>query len=699
MSQLGLRFVASTCAFISLPTLSQSTETPEVVDQVTVSARRTSETVRLGVLGNRSTMDTPASATGYTDALILDQAARSTSEVLANDPSIRVQSAGDGNYDYFSIRGFSVSASVFSLNGLYGVLPWNTLSPEPVERFAVIRGPATTFVGASPFDNPGGVVDIQPKRAGDQPLTRVTALLDAGGQGGAHADLGYRFGSEGQWGMRVNAVYRDGDLARDHQSEKVQLLSLGADYRGERTRVSLDAGYQDFRTGGTQFLYYIYEGTPVPRAPETDHNTSPAWASSVSRDAYVAARGEFDLSQHAMLYVAAGTRDHDSEIVNPYSEILDGDGSLYVYPYEEAYLADTHWSAEAGVKFSLETGSVGHDWVLSASGLSFDSGWLGTYSDGFAPLPEYESNLYAPVYPDAPDLSDGPTDGLVQLRNKLTGITLLDTMAFDEGRYQLTLAVRRQRYEIERVYEPDSPYDDAAWSPSVALLAKVNDGLSVYANYFTGLSQGPFAPVGTENQNEAFPPSKSTQYELGAKAVFGGLTTSLALFQITQKAGLTDPATNVFSINGEQRHRGLEWTWAGEVSRGLRVLGGVNYIEAELTRTEGGTYDGSDVPGVPQFTANLGGEWDVGLLPGFTLTGRVIYTDEQYVFADNLQSIEDWTRLDLGARYATNIGDNALTIRLNAINVTGEDYWASAKGFGLSLGAARSAVLSASIDF
>src|SRR5690349_24313880 len=77
-------------------------------NEVTVTALRTSEALRIGVLGERSLLEVPLSATGYTSSLILDQAARTTSEVLANDPSIRVQSAGDGNYDYFTTRGFSV---------------------------------------------------------------------------------------------------------------------------------------------------------------------------------------------------------------------------------------------------------------------------------------------------------------------------------------------------------------------------------------------------------------------------------------------------------------------------------------------------------------------------------------------------------------------------------------------------------------
>ncbi len=669
------------------------------MDEVLVTAARTSAEAGVGVLGRRSVLETPLSVTGYTAAMIEDQGARSASEVLANDPSIRVQSAGDGNYDFFSLRGFSIAASAFSLNGLYGVLPWNTFSPETVEQFEVIRGPSTTLTGASPFDNPGGSINIRPKHAGDDAMTRFTGSLDAGGQAGGHLDVGRRYGAQGEWGLRVNAAYRDGDLAREHQSEKVRLAAVGLDYRGDAFRVSLDAGYQKFRTDGANFLLYIYEGTEVPRAPELDENVSPEWAFADSRDAYAAVRVELDVRENVTLYATAGTRDHESSILNPYSEIADGEGNLVVYPYQEAYFAKTHLSSEAGARLKFETGSIKHELVLSGSMIRFDTGWLGTYSDGFTGFDPYDSNIYDPNYPPAPDLTGAPTNADVQLRNRLAGMSLIDMISTSDSRYQLMLGLRRQKFDIERLYDPENPYNDSAWSPSVGVLAKLNDHLSVYANHLVGLSQGPFAPVGTANQNQPFPPSKTKQYEAGVKGSFDGFFASVALFQITQPAGLTDPDTNVFGIDGEQRHRGVELTFSGDVGGGFRLLGGANYLDAKLNSTAGGLLDGNRAPGVPEFAANLGAELDVGAARGLTLTGRIIYTGKEYLYGDNLQPIPDWTRLDLGARYATEFGATPVIFRVNLTNVTGEDYWASAKGFGLTLGSARSALLSATVSF
>jgi len=59
----------------------------------------------LGLLGNRSVMDTPFNQTNYTAELIQNQQARTIRDVLANDPSVRVVQAAGGGADTLFIRG------------------------------------------------------------------------------------------------------------------------------------------------------------------------------------------------------------------------------------------------------------------------------------------------------------------------------------------------------------------------------------------------------------------------------------------------------------------------------------------------------------------------------------------------------------------------------------------------------------------
>jgi hypothetical protein len=106
----------------------------------------------------------------------------------------------------------------------------------------------------------------------------------------------------------------------------------------------------------------------------------------------------------------------------------------------------------------------------------------------------------------------------------------------------------------------------------------------------------------------------------------------------------------VFVVDGERRHRGVEFTVFGEVTDQIRLLDGTSYIDAELTKTESGVNQGNKAPVFPfQFT--LYGEWDFPLVKGATLTSRVTHVSSQYINFANTQRISNWTQWDLGARY------------------------------------------------
>ena len=103
--------------------------------------------------------------------------------------------------------------------------------------------------------------------------------------------------------------------------------------------------------------------------------------------------------------------------------------------------------------------------------------------------------------------------------------------------------------------------------------------------------------------------------------------------------------------------------------------------------------------GVPDTQLNLGGEWDLPGLPGVTLTGRVIYTSSQSLDPANTKRIPDWTRFDIGARYATRAGGRPVTLRATIENVFDKSYWGSTGGGYLSIGGPRTLLVSATVDF
>ena len=97
---------------------------------------------QVGLLGNRSVMDTPFNQTSYTAKKVQDQQAKTVRDVLADDPSVRgyFPDGSIGN-DELRIRGFSVAAASTAYNGLFGILPYSTIMPELAERIEVLKGP------------------------------------------------------------------------------------------------------------------------------------------------------------------------------------------------------------------------------------------------------------------------------------------------------------------------------------------------------------------------------------------------------------------------------------------------------------------------------------------------------------------------------------------------------------------------------
>jgi iron complex outermembrane receptor protein len=103
---------------------------------------------------------------------------------------------------------------------------------------------------------------------------------------------------------------------------------------------------------------------------------------------------------------------------------------------------------------------------------------------------------------------------------------------------------------------------------------------------------------------------------------------------------------------------------------------------------------------VPVLQANMGAEWDMPWLPGFTLTGNLVHTGKRYINQANTQSVPSWTTFDFGARYSTKVAGKSTIIRANLLNAFDRNYWAGVASFStLSLGTPRTVLVSATVDF
>jgi len=653
---------------------------------------------RAGFLGDRDFMDTPFSVISYTEKYIEDLQAQDITDVIARtDPSVFSNGVTGAWSENYSIRGFSSSTTDISFGGLFGMAPYYRTTPEMFERIEVLKGPSALLNGMPPGGSVGGTVNLVPKRAGAEPLTRLTATYMSDAQFGGHIDLGRRFGENQQFGLRFNGVYRDGDGPVDNQKKKAQLAALGLDWRGERARISIDMYDSDERVDGVTRGINLAPGIGVPKPPKPETLLNPDWAYVKNQDKAAMIRGEFDVSDKLMAYAAVGTSRSEytyngamvAQVFNAAGDYRTSMGQLNMNVKKT--------SGEAGLRGKLQTGGIKHQWVLNATYYSDNQR---DYGRRTVPGADWVTNIYHPVWGPAPDTSWPP---ILHSKTRLVSYGLADTLSFAEDRVQLTLGARRQEVRTDSYSVTTgartSRYDASATTPAAALLIKATDNISVYANYIEGLSKGQTAPVTAANAGQLFPPYKTKQAEVGLKVDLGEFTHTLSLFEINRPSSYTDPVTNVFSFGGEQRNQGVEWGFFGEPMRGVRLMGGVAYIDPKVTKTAIAANEGKQATGVPKLQGKLGVEWDVPAVQGLTLTANATAVSKQYISADNSLSVAGRTTYDLGARYATKVADRPIVLRAAINNLTNKAYWGMPQLSSLALGAPRTFMLSASMDF
>ncbi len=671
---------------------------------------------RVGILGNQDYMETPFTSTAYTSKLIQDQQARSVSDIVQNDPSVRVARGFGNMQELYVVRGFTLFSDDISYNGLYGLLPRQYVAAEFIERAEVFRGASAFLNGAAPGGSGvGGMINLVPKRAPNEQLTRVTVGAENGGQGSAAVDLGHRFGEEERFGLRLNAAKHAGETSVDNEDRTLDMFALGLDYQGDNFRLSADIGHQYHFIDAPRPSVSIATGIPLPSAPDAKDNFAQPWTFSKEKQTFGTVRGEYDFSDSVTGWLAVGARrgEEENRLANP---TYVGADTTTAYRFDNRRKEEIA-TGEIGLRGLALTGQVSHQWVMSAAtfqaeernafgGSAYDNPFAGSLDTPYdAPIPD--------LLPK--NINGSFSDPNVIGRTSTQSLAIADTLGFMDDQLLVTLGARRQGIETRNYAaatgDRASRINRYETTPVGGVLYKLTDDVSVYANYIEGLAKGDTAPWTTRrpdgtieavsNAGQTLAPHIAKQTEIGLKYDGINLGGSLAVFRTERPIGVV--TDSVFREGGDQINRGIELSLFGEPASGIRLLGGVTLLDTELSDTNNGDYDGNHAIGVPKTQANIGGEWDVPGLAGLTLTSRVVYTGSQYTDIDNDREIPSWTRLDLGARYGMKVQDRDVTLRARLDNATGRDYWASTGGYPgsnyLVLGAPRTLSVSATVDF
>ncbi|MDP2699824.1 TonB-dependent siderophore receptor [Thalassospira sp.] len=526
----------------------------------------------------------------------------------------------------------------------------------------------------------------------DDDLNRVSVDYGLGEQAGGNVDISRRYGDDGEFGVRFNGGYHNGDTYLDHQTRETSLGALALDYRGDDLRLSLDVIDQRENLNAPFREYRIASGLTMPSAPDGSKNVTHDWEWSDAVDRSAMLQGEYDFDESYTLFGSFGGGKTEVDRLFGYPIIRANDGTIEDDSLSFMRFQTERWTANAGVKSEFETSEIKHKVTLEAS----------HYEDTFKRGQEFSdtdpfSNIYNPVA-NAPIAVTSPASKPKISESEMTGVALADTMSVLDGRILVTLGVRQQRVETNNFSAATgavtSAYDKSVVTPMAGVVFKPWEHVSVYANYLEGLSKGANDPI----SGQALSPYVAEQIETGVKLDFGSFGATAAVFQISKP--FAQNVSGSYDSDGEQRNRGLELTVFGEVTSNVRLLGGVMFLDAELTKTNSATTRGNRAVGAPEMQANLTAEWDTPFVKGMTLSGTITHTSEQYIDTANTQDIPDWTTLDLGLRYKTKVAETPITLRATIQNVTDEDYWYGVNEFSMvSVGAPRTALLSVTADF
>jgi iron complex outermembrane receptor protein len=676
---------------------------------------------RLGLLGNRGVMNTPFNQTSYTAELIQNQQARSVADVLQNDPSVRVKTPNGNGIDGIYIRGFYHDSGDYALNGLYGMAPFYSTQANYLDRVEVLKGPGAMLNGMPPAGAIGGSVNLVTKTAPDIDITQLTALYQSLAMFGTFIDVSRRYGDNKEFGLRVNGGARGGTTAYDRQTDTLGNAVVNFDYRGQRARFAFDAGYQaENLSPPLRFITFTTSPPfattiPVPAAPKPGTNYMPSWAAWKPQDTFVTARGEVDLLSSVTAYAAAGYHKSSIDYRYPSPRITSTSGAWTAAPFEGLDVYDSY-TGEVGVRAKVNTGPVDH--LLTVNYSAFERDYSSVGYAGAA----VNSNLYNPVPIPIPNFTT-PVQSL-ETKTKLSSVGVADTMSALNDRLQFIAGIRRQTAGAESINAlspaSNSTVETSVWSPGFGAIVKPLEFVTLYANYIEGLKSPEVVTGATTYSNigDIIPPGQTKQKEAGIKVDFGRVTVTASVFDIASPntiavavPGKTLPARR---LDGEQHNQGIELYAFGEVTSGVRVLGGVTLIDGEVTKMSVSqtvsaatvlyfNYNGKVPVGVSKVNLNAGAEWDTPFINGLTLTGRVIYTSESYANDANTQVLPAWTRFDAGARYTLVSPWNGkpIVVRANVENVFNEAYWTSYRtvSSAISLGAPRTYLVSTTFNF
>ena len=626
----------------------------------------------LGPLGTKAILDTPMLVTTVPEDLIVNMQARTVNDVLRYLPSVTVRNQQGYEVSRPQARGFQGSVVQDTrLDGLT-LVGTTAIASEGLSGIQVLNGATGALYGPQPV---AGVFNYQLKRPTDALLLRAVGSYDSGGVFTGEADLSDR---TGPLGYRLDVMHGEGEswVAQSHENRTLAQGDFDI-HLGSHTVLELDAShYETEITGLPGSIVYFSGGSHIlPPAPDptTVGLGQPGGGTDLTTNLGLGKLkhdfgGGWNL-ELGLLY------EHAFRGLYGITDTLTND--LGAYSVTKNFTAIPHYTI-----FSNMAALNGHVILL---GLTNDL-TLGTngFINGQYSYPNSiavnlgSSNLANPqILPTKPTPAGGAEyqSGRLQIQSLVAGdeIHVSPQWAL-QGILSTSFLNSTSWSKTGAVTSFDS--ESWVWSPTVSLIFKPTDGLSLYATYANSVEQGETAPAGTTNVTVILHPYRDTDYEAGVKyALAPDFLVAVDAFRMTRPLAQTVAATNVFQVIGTQRNWGAEVYGQGAISPDLSLLGGVTYVDARLEGSALPNTNDKRVVGVPNWKADLAADLHPRSLKGLAFTGAFHLEGDRAATNTNNSFAASYVTVDLGLRYSAALGGHHETVRLQVMNVGDTRYY------------------------
>ncbi|BDS08287.1 iron transport outer membrane receptor [Oceaniferula spumae] len=631
----------------------------------------------------------PRTVTIVPEELIKQQNATTIADALRNVPGISLQ-AGEGGTpagDQLTLRGFDARTDFF-IDGIRDIGGY-TRDPFNYEQIEVSKGPSSTDTGRG---STGGSINLATKTPKLE-LARDLTL-------GIGTNDFYRFTLD--WNQPVDAIA--------NSALRLNLLGHSAGNAGrdwvtnERWGIAPSFAIGLGTDTVTTFSYMHMSADNVPdygipwvndRVPSgVDFNN---WYGLLSRDySHVdtdifTAEVKHSVNENLDLRAVAryGRNHRDSIITAPRLDTTTPD-PFDIRRTDEKFRLQTNTIAAFAfdMNYRFNTGSLEHTLIAGADYThEKDVNKNRTSDDSGAP----NTDLFNPN-PHGVDTSVYSRTNTSVARADTIGFFLYDTIKLND-QWSFNGGLRYDNFDAE--VDGLSQQDEfISWRTSVSY--KPCENGTIYLAY--GTSVNPSAAdlsYGRGSVNFGLDPEETETWELGTKWGWMddriGLTA--AIFRTNKtNARTTDPGSGDTVLEGNIQVQGAELGLTGKLTDKWSIYAGYTYLDGEIKSDPNPANEGGTIGNSPEHSFSI---WSTyAITDDLSFGGGVRYVGDR----DNGRGriAPSYTTYDAFASYKLN---EDVTLQLNVINLTDEDYVDQVGGGHFIPGVGRTATLSVKYEF